>query len=125
MSRKNNLVKYQTITAGDMSTASLTSAITNIQFLDNIGIQLNFTGAPEGIFDVQVSADYAQDEFGNVTNVGNWIDLVLNPVPSASGSADSVYIDIIQTSAPWIRVVYTRDTGTGTLNAFITAKMIG
>lgn len=125
MSRKNNIVKYQIITSGDMSTASLTSAVTNVQFLDNIGIQLNFTGTPTGSFAVQVSADYAQDDYGNVTNTGNWVSLALSPAPSASGAADTAYVDIIQTSAPWIRTVYTRVSGTGTLNAFITAKMIG
>lgn len=124
MSRKNNLLKFQTVTNGSMAAASITSAVTNIQFMDNIGIQFNFTGTPTGTFQVQVSADYAQDEFGNVTNAGNWIPIVLNPAPVASGAAAQIYIDINQLSAPWIREVYTKTSGTGTLQAFITGKMI-
>ncbi len=122
--RKNALLKFQTITAGDMSLASITSQVTNIQFLDNIGVQLNFTGSPVGTFAVQISADHAQDAEGNVTVAGNWIALTLSPAPVASGSSNSIYIDMQQLSAPWIRVVYTKTSGTGTLNAFICAKMI-
>lgn len=121
--RKNNLKKYQAITSASMA-ADVTSGVTNVQFLDALGIQFNFTGSPTGTFQVQVSADYAQDDNGNVQVAGNWVDMDLSPVPVASGSAGSVYIDIRSTSAPWIRLHYTRTSGTGTLNAFITAKAI-
>ena len=123
MSRKNNILKFQTITAASMG-AGVTSAVTNIEYMDNIGIQLGFTGTPTGTFAVQVSADYAQDQFGNVSNAGNWVALTLSPSPAASGSGDNIYIDLNQLSAPWVRVVYTRTSGTGTLNAFLTSKML-
>lgn len=121
--RKNNLRLYQNITAASMA-GNVTSTVTNIQFLDNIAVQLNFTGTPVGTFTVQVSADYAQDDLGNVTNSGNWIPITLNPVPSAAGTADQIFIDLNQLAAPWIRVVYTRTSGSGTLNSFITGKML-
>jgi hypothetical protein len=103
MSRKNNLLKYQSITNGDMSLASIISAVTSIHWIDNIGIQFNFSGSPTGTFNIQVSADYAEDSFGNVTNVGNWTNL------SATASASSgspVYFDLNQLSSPWIRSVF-------------------
>lgn len=106
MSRKNNLLKYQTVTSTAM-TSDITSDVTNIQYLDNIGIQLNFTGNPQGTFYAEVSADYARDNEGNVTDAGNWVALSLSPNPSASGSADNIYLDLNQLSAPWIRVTYT------------------
>lgn len=121
--RKSNLRLYQNITAASMA-GNVTSAVTNIQMLDNIGVQLNFTGTPSGTFEVQVSADHAQDMFGNVTNAGNWIPLTLTPSPTASGAAGQIYIDIQETSAPWLRIVYTRTGGTGTLDGYITAKMV-
>lgn len=124
MSRKNNLLKFQNIVNGDMSQTSVTSAVTCIQFLDNIGLQLNFTGVPVGTFAVQVSADYAQDAMGNVTNAGNWIAITLPIPPAASGSPDKIGIDLNQIAFPWIRVVYTKTSGTGTLNGFITGKML-
>jgi len=108
-------------------TGNLTSAITNIQFLDNIGIQLNFTGSPVGYFQVQVSIDYAQDNQGNVTNAGNWTPLYFTQitstnVPTSSGSP--IYLDLSELSAPWIQVTYTATSGSGTLNAFISCKEI-
>lgn len=120
--RKNNLQSYQIITAGDMS-ADITSAVTNIQTLDNIGIQLNWTGSPVGVFEVQVSIDYAQDNFGNVINAGHWTPIDFQVGPSTTDGSP-IYLDLNQLSAPWIRTFYDRTSGTGTLSAYITAKMI-
>ena len=121
--RKSNLQSYQSLTNGSMA-GNLTTAVTNIAFQDNIGIQLNFTGTPTGSFAVQVSADYKQDANGNVTNVGNWVTLVLPTAAAAAGAANTIYIDLNQLSAPWIRVVYTASSGAGTLNTFVTAKQV-
>lgn len=123
MSRKN-ILKFQNITSGNMASASITSTVSNIQHLDNIGIQLQWTGVPVGTFAIQVSADYAQDIEGNVTNTGTWTTLTLGPGISAAGSADNAYVDLNQLSSPWIRVVYTKTSGTGTLNGYIVGKMV-
>jgi hypothetical protein len=124
MGNRSQLLKFQTITNGVMTgTSTLTSTVTNIQFLDLIGLQMNFTGTPTGTFQVQVSADYVLDNNGNVINPGNWINLVLPTAPVAAGAPGNIYIDIIDTSAPWIRLQYTNASGTGVLNAFITAKV--
>jgi hypothetical protein len=120
--RKNTILQFHNIVNGDMSTPTITSAVTNIQFLDNIGIQLNFTGTPVGTFQVQVSADYAQDNLGNVQNPGNWIPITLPITPDAGGVAGQIYIDLNQLSAPWLRVVYGSSSGTGVLNGYLTAK---
>lgn len=114
-------------------TAVITSAVTCVQWLDNVGMQFNWTSSPTGTFQVQVSADYAQDETGNVTNAGNWTAVPLNyllsgtmttaiTVPTSVGSP--VYLDLNQLSAPWVRAVYTNASSTGTLNALITGKML-
>lgn len=103
------------ITAGDMSQTSLTSRVTKIQFEDNIGLQISWTGSPVGTLAVQVSADQI-----------SWISLPTSafvgtyPVPGTSSSPG--YLDINQTSAPFIRLVYTRSSGTGVLNALIVGK---
>lgn len=135
--RKNNIQTFKTISAGDMSTATLTSSITNIQFLDNVGYQFSWTGSPVGEFSIEVSADYNQDSSSppNVLATGNWIPLVFTywdanagtfvtdtAVPSSVGSP--IYLDLALLSAPWIRAKYTRTSGTGTLTATITAKML-
>jgi hypothetical protein len=123
--RKNNLRKYKMISAASMG-ANITSAVTNIQFCDNVSIQLVWSGGgtPVGTVAVQVSLDYAQDTLGNVTNSGTWSDLPLNPTPAVSGNSGSIYLDLNQLSAPWIRTVYTRTSGSGTMNGYISSKMI-
>lgn len=124
--RKNVLKKYQTVTNGDMS-GNITSSITALAYLDNVGYQFNISGTPTGTLQVQVSADHAQDEFGNVTVAGNWVPLTFNGsanVVITAGSPSPIYLDLNQLSAPWIRAVYTATSGSGTLNAFITAKML-
>lgn len=133
--RKNNLVSFTNIAAGDMATATVTSDVTNIQFLDNIGLQLNWTGSPVGSFAIQISADYAQDNSSppNVTTTGHWIPLVLSywdgsafvtsaSIPTSLGSP--IYLDLALISAPWIRIVYTKSSGSGTLTGTITAKTV-
>jgi hypothetical protein len=122
-STKNVLKRSQTIIQGDMS-ADITSPVTVVQYLDNISIQLNFTGTPTGTFAVQVSNDYLTDGFGVVTNAGLWVDLPLTGSPVASGAADQIMIDINQIPMPNVRVVYTRTGGTGALDMYITGKGI-
>lgn len=131
--RKNNLLSFVTIAAGNMASASITSAVTSIQFLDNIGYQFSWTGSPVGTFALQVSADYAQDSNGNVTNPGNWVPLTFTywdgaafvtafSIPTSVGSP--IYLDLALLSAPYIRAVYTRSSGSGTLTGTVTAKQI-
>jgi len=134
MSRKNVLPVHQIITAGDMSLTSVTSSVTEIKYLDNVGIQLQWTGSPVGTFQVQVSADHNENAVGTgVTSAGQWIPLavsflssgsltVATDIPTSGGSP--IYMDLTQLSAPYIRVVYTKASGSGTLSAFITSKMI-
>lgn len=115
-----------------MSTGTLTSLVTNIQMLDDIGVQFNWTDSPSGAFQVQVSADYAQDAEGNVTNSGQWASVAFTyllsgtvttatTIPTSVGTP--IYLDLTLLSAPWIRTVYT-GSGAGTLTAYVTAKMV-
>jgi len=121
---KNTLLKFQTITAGNAS-GNLTSAVTNIQRLDDVGIQVNVaSGTPSGILQVQISADYSQDNNGNVLNAGHWVDLNGVSQTLTAGAPSPVYFDMEELSAPWIRLVFTHTGGSGTIDAFITAKQI-
>lgn len=123
--RKNYLNSYKIINAGDVSLTSITSSATNIQGLDNVGIQVNVvSGTFSGVITVEVSADH-QEINGNVTVAGNWVALSL-PVSATitSSSPTSIYLDLNQISSLWIRVKYTKTSGTGSLDAFIVAKML-
>lgn len=119
--RKNFLPSFQTITNASMVTAA-TSLVTEISWLDNIGIQLQWTGTPTGDFLIEVSANYSQDMNGNVQNAGTWVPLSI--ALSASGEADSAYLDLNQLSSPYIRVSYT-NTGVGTVTITTIADVSG
>ncbi len=106
MSRKDNLLKFPIFTTQDLDVDSQ-SIISNIQWLDNIGIQVNITGTPEGSFVPQISIDYARDLNGNVTDPGNWVDLAGAAISVSAGSPDTLYFDLNQLSASWIRLAYT------------------
>ncbi len=102
-----------------MSLTSITSAVTNINTMDNVGITMKWTGGAVGTFSVQVSNDYEQDYLGNVLNAGTWDTLPLG-LTTALGSP--IGINLNQLPFPWIRIVYTKGSSTGTLQAFISAK---
>lgn len=117
----NLLAPYKFVEAVSMG-ASITSSAQEVKLQDNVGLQLNWTGSPVGTFSVQVSMDHLQDNLGNILVAGNWVTLTLSAAIAAAGSADSAYIDLNQISAPYVRLVYTRTSGTGSLDAFIVAK---
>ncbi len=109
---KNFLPVYPIVTNGNMA-STITSSVTDIRYLDNVGIQAVFTGTPTGTFTVNVSLDQV-----------NWDSLTFSATPVASGTAGSVYMDVNQTSSPYIQLVYTPTSGTGTLNAKIVGKAV-
>jgi hypothetical protein len=126
--RHNQIRKTQTMTNGVMS-SSPTSLITSIQFLDDIGLQLQWSGSPVGNFEVQISADYDP----NQDIAGTWVPIVFTywngtsfvtsqDVPTTMGSP--YYFDLDLLSAPYLKVVYNNTSGTGTLNIFLTAKAL-
>lgn len=117
------LRKLQLIANGAMTgTSVITSKAVEIINLDNVFLQLDFTGTPSGSFDVQVSSDHLEDQEGNVLVAGHWVSLALSPTPIAAGAADDIGIDMNQLGASYLRVVYTNTSGTGTLNAFVSGK---
>lgn len=127
--RKNPLPKYKIVSASDMSQATVISAITNIEYMDNLGIQVNIlTGTASGTFDVQVSADHFEVN-GVATVAGTWNKLGTPYTATLtsgvfSDTTASLYFDLTQHSAPYMRLLWTKVSGTGTFDAFIVGKMI-
>lgn len=122
MSSRPILSPFSVITNIAM-TGNVTSAVTVIQNLSQIGYDISWTGVPVGTFSVQVSNTYSQNADGTVKNAGNWTSLVLSTVPTASGSSGSGYIDVDAISAYAMRLVYTFVSGSGTLNATVNGKV--
>lgn len=117
-----NLLQPFHFVAAHSLAATFTSTPVEIKLQDNVGVELIWTGTPVGTFNIQVSMNYQVDMFGNVTNVGNWVTLTLNPGITASGAGDVAYIELNQLSAPYIRLQYVRTGGAGTVDGYVTAK---
>lgn len=127
MSRKLALPPLHQIVAQSMG-ASITGTPIIIQYEDSVAVQLNFTGSPVGTFQVQGSLDYVPPQTNYTdqpTATGNWVNLTLSPVPTAAGAPDNILIDLFALSFPFIRIVYTRTSGTGTLDAYVSCKALG
>jgi hypothetical protein len=126
MGRKNNLKSYNLFEngGGDMSADFDTFATpTNIDYLDNAGILLNWDNAttPVGVFEILVSKDKAlQGQFPT-----NWNKLEFGNTIAINGTEDNHIINMNQLSFSWLAVKYTRTSGSGTLGAVMTVKMVG
>jgi len=110
--RKNNLATFVTLTGGDMS-GNLTTASTDIRWMDNLVMYFSFSGSPTGTFGIEVSPDNS-----------TWYPLTLVITPAASGSGGIHRVALNQLPDPYIRATYTRTSGTGSLTVTIAGKMI-
>lgn len=119
---KNSLKSAKIIDAQSMG-ASVTSSPTQIQFLDNVCYQVIWSAGstPVGTLSVEVSVNY--DPQVN-PDTSTWTALTLPVTPSVSGNSGSFILDLNQLSMPWVRLKYVRSSGSGTLNAYISAKEV-
>lgn len=120
---------YAVIKDGSMAT-SLTSVVTIIQKISMLSYAYSWSGtSPSGSVSVQVSDDYSIDATGQVANAGTWNSITflssgsLTTSAAISGNTGNGYIDIFQTGAYAIRTIYTRVSGTGTLQVTINGKV--
>lgn len=129
--RKLALPSYKLISAGDMS-ANITSPVTNIELYDNIAFQVNIlTGSAAGTIAAQVSLDYLPSSQGT-PNSGTWITILSATVTAGAVitgtnilvTSGNGYLKLNQVEAPWIRLLFTNSSSTGTMDAFICGKMI-
>ncbi len=117
MARKNTVPNFAMFGAAgvNLATASTTSTVTETQNMDNIGIVINWTGtSPIGAVTIQVSNDQLQ---WNSLDFGSTIDI--------SGNTGSHIVEITQLPFSYLRAVYTKASGVGTLFASIACKQVG
>lgn len=122
MSTRNNLKPFPVITDASMG-ASVTSLPTIINYVTGVGYDIRWTGTPVGTFSVQISNTYSVDAMGNPANPGSWTPVTLSAPIVAAGIADNAFINLAGLEAYAIRLVYTRTSGTGILNAEICGKV--
>lgn len=113
------LAPYHAIVAQSMAT-SFNGPVHQIIESDLVCLQINYSGAPVGTLKVQGSLDQV-----------NWCDLpmIINGVLVTSiaipANPSPIVIDIDGSALPFIRLVYTATSGTGTLDEYITYKRLG
>lgn len=112
----------QVITNGNMS-GNLTSLVTIMDQLLMISYSIVWTGStPVGTVSIQVSDDYSINPDGTTRNTGTWNTLPLSASTDISGNSGNGFIDVAANAGYAIRLVYTRTSGTGTLNVLIMGK---
>lgn len=130
MSSRPLFVPKSVITNGNMASTSLTSQVTIIKMLSMVSYGVSWSGtSPIGTLIVQLSNDYKQDAAGTVIVAGTWNTMTLNyqgmsvsSIP-VTGNTGSAFIDIGETAGYAIRLVYTKTSGVGTLQATIAGKV--
>ena len=128
MGRKNNLKSY--LILEDVSLGASFDTFdnpTNIDFLDNAGLQLFWDtgGTPLGVFEVWVSNDPGNTNPQANVPVVNWTKLDFGNTIAINSSDTSHIINMNQLPFSWIAVKYTRTSGTGTISGLLTVKTNG
>lgn len=99
--------------------ATITSDPVKMEWEDNAGVQVIWTGTTTGTNTIQVSLD---------PEVLGWETIpaaAYTVTPSQpSGSSGSNFYDLPLGAAAWIRFVFTRSGGTGTMTAKIALKSV-
>lgn len=110
------------LTNGSMA-GNLNSNGEEVNQIFNYSIQAVFSGAPVGTFKLQVSCDdvpvglNGQDP---AINVVNWVDYTGSS--AAIAAAGNFMWIVADCGYKWVRLVYTRTSGTGTLNVEYNGK---
>ncbi len=120
MARKNTVV-WTSLDAVSMA-VDQTSAITDVQQTDHIGIALSWSGtAPNGEFFVEVSNDT------DVPNQATWIwtrlDFGAQILITTNSGSHVINLNFVPFAK--IRVAYDATSGTGALTARLTMKQSG
>lgn len=130
MSYRPQIAPFSVITSGDMSQTSLTSSVSIIQKISIVSYAYSWSGtSPVGTITVQVSNDYSLEPNGKVNNTGTWTGVYfyvagsLAASISVSGNTGTAFLSIEGLGAYAIRTVYTKVSGTGTLQAVVAGKV--
>ncbi len=127
MSAKSTLAPFPAIDAGDMS-GNIIGTATNLLNQDNIAYHVKWTGtSPDGEIFIEVTNDEPiQGSMPpNFPATTVWTQLDFGAQILITGNTGSHLININQFPGAWVRPRYVRSSGSGALNAKITAKRMG
>lgn len=110
--------------ANDLAASGAAMAGTDVVVSDPIwighaggyAIQAVWSGTPTGSFKLQSSVDPQEPRAGITPSISNWEDIP-SATGSASGAAGMKTWNIADAYYPWVRLVYTNASSTGTLTS--------
>jgi len=122
MARKNVVNAFSMITDGDMS-AEIISSVTDVKNLDNAAIRLTWDigGTPVGT----VTVEAVQTKESEPEADYEWFELDFGSTITIDNTGTEHQLIFNQLTFDKIRLKYNRTSGTGTMNAKITAKTVG
>lgn len=116
------------------STSLIYSAPIDARYMDNIGIQMKWTGTPSGLIFLDTSANYVQDVTGQSTgySTGNpsgnadWVPSS-TPIASPAGTSGIVSVLVNQNAYPWLKLRYLPSStvpSSGVLDVWVAQKQL-
>ena len=111
------------LSAGDMSTATLSSTGVDMNQIVLASIQAVMTGSPVGVLTLEVSNDIVKINpavANQGANVVTWTTYTGSAV-SVSASGDFLW-NLSEIGYRWLRLKYTKTSGTGSLTAVMSGK---
>jgi hypothetical protein len=111
----------QVATSQDMGSSFEVFLPSSLQ-ADVVGVQLNYTsgGSPVGTLEIQGSVD--GDNYASLYLNINGASGLTVPIPANSSP---IVVDLYGSALPFLKLKYTRASGTGTMNIFFTYKRLG
>lgn len=95
-------------------TATIVSQPVNIKNLDNIGINIDWSGPSNGTISIECSVTGEPGSYKALT--------FSPPLAQPSGVSGGYLVSVNQAPFEWLRISYTNSSGVGALFADITAK---
>jgi len=122
MARKNTIQAFSLITDGDMS-GDITSLETSVKNLDVGTIRLTWDigGTPVG----EIKVQGLQEREGKPVVDSDWFDVSFGSTLTIDNTETEHQLIFTQLPFDKIRLKYTSTSGTGTLNAKVSAKQVG
>lgn len=103
------------VASGDMEQTTITSTAMDLTYVQQYSVQAVYTGSPVGTFKLQLSNDNAP-----CSSAVNWTDY--SSSSQAISAAGNYAWNVSFSNYHCVRLVYTRDSGSGTLTAIFGSK---
>ena len=122
------LLKPQAVASQQSANGTSVSAVTNINMISLVSYNVSYTSGVTGNFVVQGCNDYVNPvgvQYPTL-NTGSWVTIPITTPVLATGSAGTALIEISQTSAAYVRLLFTDTSGgsnTGSWTATIAGKV--